>query len=329
MKKEKQKLKPFYVREILLRETDENHAINTQKIIDCLEKYGINAERKSIYSDVTALVDAGLLDIEQTAGRNGGIRVLGREFELAELKMLVDAVQSCRFISKKQCTSLIKKLSHLVSRYEESQLSRSIYVYDREEKKSTVLYLTDIIHKAISDNSVIQFKYTDIVPSKQRVERRNGESYTVSPWSLMWHQDNYYLIAFDHLAGEIRHYRVDRMEKIKITDENRLGKAEFEKISLAKYYSNVFEMFKGREEMVLFRCDNKFAGAMFDRFGMSLNITEKGEFFEFYAPIEISIRFFSWVFGFDGALKILSPQNVVDEYKEHIQKALNTLISAK
>ena len=100
MKKEKQKLKPFYVREILLRETDENHAINTQKIIDCLEKYGINAERKSIYSDVTALVDAGLLDIEQTAGRNGGIRVLGREFELAELKMLVDAVQSCRFISK-------------------------------------------------------------------------------------------------------------------------------------------------------------------------------------------------------------------------------------
>ena len=115
MKKENQKLKAYYVREILLRETDENHSLNTQKIIDLLEKYGISAERKSIYSDISALVDAGLLDVEQTEGRGGGFRVLSREFELAELKMLVDAVQSCRFISKKQCTSLIKKLSHLVS----------------------------------------------------------------------------------------------------------------------------------------------------------------------------------------------------------------------
>ena len=185
--------------------------------------------------------------------------------------------------------------------------------------------MTDAIHKAISENSSIRFKYTDITPSRQRVERRNGEYYTVSPWSLMWHQENYYLIAFDHLFNEIRHYRVDRMEKLKIEGEIRLGKEEFEKISLAKYYSNVFEMFKGREEMVCFRCDNRFAGAMFDRFGMSLNVTEKGDFFEFYAPIEISVRFFSWVFGFDGGLKILSPQSVVNEYREHIQRAINVL----
>ncbi len=322
MKKENQRLKALYVRDILLRETDENHSVTTKKIIELLEKYGISAERKSVYSDIYALDDAGLIDVMQVEGRSGGFRTLSRDFELAELKMLVDAVQSCRFISKKQCTSLIKKLSKLSSRYEESELSRSVYVYDREEKQSGVLYLIDDIHKGISENSSITFKYTELTPSKKKVERRNGESYRVSPWSLMWREDNYYLIAFDHDFRGIRHYRVDRMEKIKLTGEARRGREEFEKISLAKYYGNVFEMFKGREEMVHFRCDNRFAGAMFDRFGMSLNVTEQGDCFEFYAPIEISVRFFSWVFGFDGALQILSPESVVNEYKEQILRAM-------
>ena len=322
MKKENQKLKTLYVKDILLRETDEDHSISTKKIIELLSELGIEAERKSVYSDIYALSDSGLIDIAQEEGRNGGFRAVSREFELAELKMLVDAVQSCRFISKKQCTALIKKLSKLASRYEESQLSRSVYVYDREEKQSAVLYLIDKIHKAVSENSSINFKYTDVTPSKKRVQRKNGESYLVSPWSLMWREENYYLIAYDHDSGEIRHYRVDRMEKIELTDEPRLGKAEFEGISLAEYYGNVFEMFRGRKEIVHFRCKNALAGAMFDRFGMSLNVTECGDFFEFYAPIEISVRFFSWVFGFDGALQILSPESVASEYKAQIGRAL-------
>ena len=325
MKKENQKLKALYIKDILLKETDENHSINTQKIIDELQKNGITAERKSVYSDICALRDAGFIDIGKEEGRNGGFRTLGRDFELAELKMLVDAVQSCRFISKKQCTSLIKKLSSLASRYEAGELSRSVYVYDREEKKSAVLYLIDVIHKAISENSSISFKYTDITPSKMKVERRNGESYLVSPWTLMWREDKYYLIAFDHEAKEIRHYRVDRMDKIKLTNEKRFGRDDFEKISLEKYYSNVFEMFKGKEEIVHFRCENRFAGAMLDRFGLSLNISEHKDYFEFYAPIEISVRFFSWVFGFDGALKILSPESVVKEYEAQIIRAQKSL----
>ncbi len=323
MKKENQRLKALYVKDILLRETDENHSITTKRIIELLEGYGISAERKSVYNDIYALDDAGLIDVMQEEGRSGGFRALSRDFDLAELKMLVDAVQSCRFISNRQCGSLIKKLSRLSSRYEESELSRSVYVYDREEKESGVLYLIDVIHKAISENSSITFKYTEITPSKKKVERKNGESYRVSPWSLMWREDNYYLIAFDHDSLGIRHYRVDRMEKIKLTGKARQGKSEFEKISLAKYYGNVFEMFKGKEEIVRFRCENRFAGAMFDRFGMSLNVTECGDCFEFYAPVEISVRFFSWVFGFDGALKILSPESVVSEYKEQLSRAIH------
>ena len=322
MKKENQKLKTLYVKDILLRETDDEHSISTKKIIELLSNYGIDAERKSVYSDIYALSDAGIVDIAQEEGRNGGFRAVSKEFELAELKMLVDAVQSCRFISKKQCTSLIKKLGGLASRYEEKELSRSVYVYDREENKSAVLYLIDDIHRAVSENSSIEFKYTDLTPSKKRVRRKNGGSYRVSPWSLMWREDNYYLIAFDHESMQIRHYRVDRMEEIRLSGEKRLGKEEFEKISLAKYYGNVFEMFKGREEIVRFRCKNAFAGAMLDRFGMTLSITEYGDFFEFYAPVEISVRFFSWVFGFDGALQILSPENVVSEYKEQLKRSL-------
>lgn len=325
LKKENQRLKALYIKEILLRETDEEHSLTAGKIADMLAKRGISAERKSIYNDIYALDDAGMLDIGREEGKNGGFRVLGRDFELAELKMLVDAVQSCRFISKKQCTALIKKLSALASRYEEKQLSRSVYVYDREEKPSGVLYLIDIIHRAISENRAITFKYTELTPSKKKVERRNGEAYRVSPWSLMWQEDNYYLIGFDHGFKEIRHYRVDRAEKITLLDEPRLGRNDFEKISLAKYYGNVFEMFRGREETVHFSCENRLAGAMLDRFGMSLNITEHGDRFEFYAPIEISVRFFSWVFGFDGALRIISPENVVREYREQIERAAEAL----
>ena len=323
MKNENQKLKLLYLKEILMRETDENHSLSASQLEEKLDMLGIRSERKSIYSDINAMCDAGILDVERTKGKNGGFRVLSRDFELAELKMLVDAVQSSRFISGKQCRELIKKLSALTCVYEEKQLSRSVYIYDREEKKhSNVLYSVDALHNAISANSVITFKYTEMTPSKKRVARKNGESYEVSPWGLIWQDENYYLVAYDHINDEIRHYRVDKMDGIAETGEKRKGKEEFEAISLADYCSKVFGMFSGKEYNVRFRCKNSLAGAMFDRFGTSLVIDEKGEYFEFYAKVEVSVRFFSWVFGFDGALEILSPECVLDEYKAQLTRAL-------
>lgn len=323
MKNENQKLKLLYLKEILMRETDENHSLSAAQLEERLDRLGIKSERKSIYSDINAMCDAGILDVERTKGKNGGFRVLSRDFELAELKMLVDAVQSSRFISGKQCRELIKKLSALTCVYEEKQLSRSVYIYDREEKKhSNVLYSVDALHNAISANSVITFKYTEMTPSKKRVARKNGESYEVSPWGLIWQDENYYLVAYDHISDEIRHYRVDKMDGIAETGEKRKGKEEFEAISLADYCSKVFGMFSGKEYNVRFRCKSSLAGAMFDRFGTSLVIEEKGEYFEFYAKVEVSVRFFGWVFGFDGGLEILSPECVLDEYKAQLTRAL-------
>lgn len=326
MKSENQKLKIVYLAEILSKYTDEEHLLNASEIIEKLKDYGITAERKSIYNDINLLSDSGLLDIEHVGGRNGGFHVLSRKFELAELKMLVDAVQSSRFISNKQCASLIKKLSQFVSLYDESKLQRSVYIYDRaQDKEKNALYLIDSIHEAITKNRAIKFQYTDISSEKTRIKRHDGVYYEVSPFALIWRDELYYLIAFHHESESIRHFRVDRMENIILLEQLRKGSDAFEQVSLSKYSSNVFEMYKGEEFVVHFRAKNHLAAAMFDRFGMELKTYPRGDEFEFYSPVQVSVRFFGWVFGFAGELEILSPKNVVDEYKKQINKVLKSL----
>lgn len=326
MKYENQKLKILYLIDILSKYTDEEHLLNATQIINKLKKYGVSAERKSIYSDINLLCDADILDIEHVGGRNGGFHVLSRKFELAELKMLVDAVQSSKFISNKQCTSLINKLSEFVSVYDEGKLRRTVYIHDRiQDKDKNAYYLIDAIHEAITANRAIKLQYTDISPDKKRIKRHNGEFYEISPFSLIWRDEFYYLIAYHHDSEMIRHFRVDRMENPSILEMPRKGIDEFEKVSLTKYSSNVFEMYKGEEYMVHFRANNHLAAAMFDRFGMGLKTYPRGDKFEFYAPVQTSVRFFGWVFGFAGELEILSPQNVVDEYKNQINNVLKGL----
>ena len=326
MKGENQKLKIVYLIEILTKYTDEDHLLNATQIIDKLKAYGIEAERKSIYSDIQLLCDNNILDVEQVSGRYGGFHVLSRKFELPELKMLVDAVQSSKFITNKQCAELIKKISDFASVYDESKLSRSVYIYDRvSSNDKNTLYAIDAIHSAISSNRSIIFQYTFTTPDNRRVKKRDGMSYEVSPFALLWRDENYYLVAYHHESKTIRHFRVDRMVNINVLDVNRLGSAEFEKISLSNYSSNVFEMFGGTEYMVHFECDNSLAGAMFDRFGASLRTIPKKDTFEFYAPIQESVRFYGWVFGFEGKLKILEPECIVDGYREKLKRVMDTI----
>ncbi|MBO5911937.1 MAG: WYL domain-containing protein [Clostridia bacterium] len=316
----------IFLIDILTKYTDEDHLLNSTQIIDKLKAYGIEAERKTVYSDINALIDSGTLDIEQVGGRYGGVHVLSRKFELPELKMLVDAVQASKFITKKQCASLIKKISEFSSVYDEKKLSRSVYIYDRAtEHSKNAYYMIDSIHTAISENRSILFQYTEMTPKKERYKRHKGEFYAVSPYALLWRDENYYLVAFHHDSQTIRHYRVDKMENVIISDSAREGTEVFDNAALAKYSSNVFEMFGGDEYVVHFRCDNALAGAMFDRFGTELQTYDHGDYFEFYAPVQISVRFFGWVFGFDGGLQILSPQSVVDDYKKQLEKVRNSI----
>lgn len=324
MKSENQKLKILYICDILKKETDEDHVITTQQIINKLKAMNISAERKSIYSDINALYSSGYLDVSQEQGRNGGYKVLSREFELAELKMLVDAVQSSRFISKKHCSELIHKLSAFSSIHQEKQLQRSIYIYDRtQEGDGNVFYFIDLLHNAISENKAITFKYTELTPDKEVIEKHEGSLYEVSPFTLIWQDERYYLIGYDNKSNEIKHYRVDRLKNVTLTDEPRKGRDAFEKLSLSEYCSTVFEMFPGEEAMVRFRAKNYIAGAMFDRFGKNIVIEKFNDYFEFYAKVSVSVRFFGWVFGFDGALQILSPEKVVNKYKEQVMEVFN------
>ncbi len=325
MKTEGRKLKALHIRKILLSETDAEHSLNASDIVERLEKCGVSAERKSIYSYIDALCAEGFLDIVSDGGKSG-YRVASREFELAELKMLVDAVQSCRFISKVQCATLIKKLSSLVSIYEASGLSRGVYIYDRAEDTSgNIFYKIDKIHESISQNRALTFVYTEVAPDKSKHKKKDGKPYKISPFSLIWQEENYYLVGFDHEISAIRHYRVDRMEHISVTAEKRTGAEVFKKVNLASYCKSVFGMFGGEEVNVKFRAENKLSGAVFDRFGYSLPVKYDGEHFEFYASVVPSVRFFGWVFGFDGALTLLSPENVVNDYKNQINRVAESV----
>ncbi len=320
MKDKGRKLKALHIRDVLLKHTDSEHAMNACEIIEKLEARGISAERKSVYSDIEALCAEGFLDVV-SEGRRSGYKVASREFELAELKMLVDAVQSCRFISTSQCGELISKLSGMSSVYDAGKLSRGVYIYDREnDSDSKVFYKIDAIHEAISEDCVLKFNYTTVTPERKKLVKKNGKSYEVSPFSLIWQEENYYLIAYDHTLSAIRHYRVDRMENVEKLPQKRIGHRAFEEKNLAKYCSTVFEMFGGDEVIVRFRAEKQLAGAVFDRFGYGLTVKLDGDYFEFYAPVVPSVRFFGWVFGFDGALTLLSPENVVDSYIEQIER---------
>ncbi len=318
MKDNRRKLRAMHIREILLSETDSEHTLNASEIVSRLEARGVSAERKSIYADIDAMCSEGFLDIV-CEGSRSGYKVVSRDFELAELKMLVDAVQSCRFISKKQCASLIKKLSSLTSIHEAKGLSRGVYIYDRAEStEGNIFYKIDKIHEAVSQDRVLNFTYTEVFPDKKRAPKKGGRIYEISPFSLIWQEENYYLVGYDHTSLEIRHYRVDRMDRISVTDEKRQGAEVFETVDLSSYCRSVFGMFGGKEVSVKFRAENRFAGAVFDRFGYSLPIKTDGDYFEFYASVVPSVRFFGWVFGFDGGLEIISPDKVVHEYYQQI-----------
>ena len=219
-----QKLKPLYVMNYLLQSSDEEHPVTVNQIIAHLETHGVSAERKSIYSDIEALQVFGL-DIERVDNGNFvGYYVASRSFELPELKLLVDSVQSSKFITHKKTASLIKKIEKLASIHEAQLLNRQVFVKNRiKTMNESIYYNVDEIHNGISTNKKIKFLYFEYTVSKERHYRHGGEYYVVSPFAMTWDDENYYMVAYDSAAQQIKHYRVDKMEKISVVDEERDG----------------------------------------------------------------------------------------------------------
>ncbi len=318
-----QKLKIVYLMDFLRSNSDENHPVSIAEMIRHLEGYGISAERKSLYDDIEALRTYGM-DIIQQKGPGGGYYLASREFELPELKLLVDSVQASRFITGKKSMALIKKVEALASIYEAGALHRQVYVSNRiKTMNESIYYNVDKIHSAIASDRQINFKYFEYSVTKERSFRKGGQEYAVSPYALTWNNENYYLIAFDSETSQTRHYRVDKMASIRITDKVREGKDVLGGLNMAEYTEKVFGMFSGKAEKVRLSCENHLAGAVIDRFGKDIIIVSTdNERFTITVDVVPSPQFLAWVFGFQGGMKILSPASVVEKMNSLLKESL-------
>ncbi|SEF94010.1 Predicted DNA-binding transcriptional regulator YafY, contains an HTH and WYL domains [Butyrivibrio sp. Su6] len=317
-----QKLKLYYLAKIMVKMTDDEHFLTMPQIKERLEECGITADRKSLYDDMEALRTLGIDVILEQVGRNYYYHVGSKHFEIAELKLLVDAIQSSKFITEKKSNELIKKLTGLVSEYEAMQLKRQVEVQGRiKTMNESIYYIVDEIHTAISTNRRIQFEYLKWNLNKELVPRKEG-LYEVSPWALTWDDENYYLIAFDAEADKIKHYRVDKMRNIRIMDDRRLGKEHFKAFDMAAYSKMNFGMFGGTETKVKLKFKNDLVGVLIDRFGKDISIRKSDEegWSETSVDVAISDQFFGWLFALSDGVIIASPEDVKDRYRQELLK---------
>ena len=319
---EKQKLKLCLVIDLFKRKTDQDHPISVTGIIDYLASHGVTAERKSVYRDISAMQDLGY-EIIQVHNKHFMYYLANRDFETAELKMLVDAVQASRFITKRKSNELIRKLENLTTEYDANQLQSQVFVTNRiKTSNESIYYNVDAINYAINENRRITFTYFDWDIHKRRKFRNGGGLYEVSPWALIWHNENYYLIAYDGKAGFIKHYRVDRMMSIDCTDTKRDGKDAFKEVDVAKYAKKFFGMYNGEIANVTLRCASELTNAVIDMFGTDVRFRADNDEKTFEIDVEIALSpvFFSWVFMFGGKVEILSPDSAAQELKRMAEK---------
>ncbi len=319
-----QKQKILLILDYLQKHTDETHDATTPQLIDYLAANGIKAERKSIYNDIQTLTDFGY-DIVRGPGPHDGYQLLSRDFELAEVKLLVDLVQSSKFITTKKSRELIGKLQHLVSENDARKLQRQVVVTDRNKAlNENIYYSVDVIYAAIADNRQIRFQYFDWDVHKQMVPRKGGAIYEISPWLLTWDDENYYLVAYDSSASMMKHYRVDKMLHIELSEAAREGREAFEQIDVAAYSKKTFGMFAGEEETIQLLCDNALIGVIVDRFGSDVALRPYDDMHALARMnIAVSPQFFGWLAGLSGRVTIYAPQSLAASYKDYLQHLLD------
>lgn len=317
-----QKLKLVYLMKIFLEKTDDTHSITMPEIINSLKAYDITAERKSIYNDIECLKLYGI-DIIGEQGEKGYHYYVGnRQFELPELKLLVDSVSAAKFISEKKSRELIKKIEGFASKYEASKLQRQVFMTGRlKTMNENIYYNVDAIHQAIEDNIKISFRYFSWNEKKKEEYRRNGERYIVSPLGLCCVDENYYMIAYDSESHINKHFRVDKMKDIGFETEKRNITKENEKFDVAVYSSKMFGMFDGEEIMVRMKCENILANVMIDRFGKDVMMRRlDDEHFEISVKVCVSRQFVFWVMSLGSGVKIVAPDSIIEFVKDEIRR---------
>ena len=313
-----QKLKLLYLLRILWEETDDDHGLGMEDIIKKLAAYGIEAERKSLYDDFLMLEDFGMEVLKQKAGRTTLYSLGTRDFSVGELKLLADAVQSSRFLTKKRSEELVKKLKNLVSRHEASLLDRQLQVTGSVKMINENIFIgIDRIYAAIAQGKQISFQYMEWDEHRNLVLRKDGDKSHISPWALVWDNEFYYLVAFDPARDSLRHYRVDKMKQIEIEDGQREGYELFKKAGTRAYAEQRFSMYEGVKEAVTVECDRASFGPFFDRFGeQELSIRKAGERFRLRFHVAVTDIFLGWIAGLGEGVRIVEPQAVCDKMTE-------------
>ena len=317
-----QKLKLLYLSKIMKEKTDDTHYLTMPQIIAELNSYGIEASRKSIYTDIEALNTFGIDILKERIGSQTYYHCGNREFEIAELKFLVDAIQSSKFITVRKTKDLIKKLESLVSTYDAKLLEREVYVAGRiKNMDETIYYSIDAIHTAISEGHKLQFKYFSWNVKGEEEFRRDGAFYNVSPWALHFDDERYYLIGYDHDKEEIRHFRVDKMREVELTDKRRKGKRAFNKQDKAKWSEQYFRMFGGEIETVTLKCKNEMANVIIDQFGKDAWLHPiDDEWFTASVNVAVSDQFLGWIVALGGKVVITGPESAKERMKGLVEK---------
>ena len=319
-KRENQKQKLIRLLEILMRETDEEHGLAMNEIISRLSEYGIAAERKSIYDDFLILEELGFF-VSHTQTRPPKYKLDTKIFELAELKMLVDAVQASKFITAKKSREIIEKLGLFAGSHRSRELSRQVYVEDRvKTQNNTSIYSIDSIHAAINGGHKLSFKYFDNNGEKKKIFRHGGAPYRTTPCALLWDDEKYYLVAYDEGAEKIKNFRVDKMQDVTVINEPRVANELVDKFDPAAYSKKIFGMYGGVEELVTLECREHLAGPVIDRFGTEPLFTKTDFGFKLSVRVMVSPTFFSWVLGFCEDMRIIAPESVKEEFKRNLQK---------
>ncbi len=319
-----QKIKILYLMRIFLEQTDEEHPMSVKELIAYLNSLGISAERKTVYDDIETLRNFGM-DILNRREHPAGFYLASREFELPELRLLVDAVQSSRCITNGKSRQLIRKLESLASVYESRQLRRQGFAENRIRTiNENVYYSIDMIQRALTEDRQISFQYCEWTVEKKLRPENEGERYSVSPWGLVWQNEEYYLITYDEKCGRVKQYQVDKLQQIRIEKEVRRGREFFENYDIGELTSRTFGMFGGREVTICLEAHNRLVGVVLDRFGRDIMIHRKDpEHFKTLVRVNISDQFFGWIASLGLDAVIASPDDVRDRYREFLEKSLS------
>lgn len=318
------KLRPLYLAKILYEQTDEDHYLTTTQLIQILEQqYGISAHRQTIKAEIELLRQFGI-EIEEVKSTQNRYNVYGRKFDLPELKLLIDAVESSKFITQAKSKELVGKIATLASEHAAKSIKRNVTCEGRIKPDNEKIYfIVDVINQAINENKKISFYYFHYNVRKEKTLKHNGEPYTITPLHLIWNGDYYYLVGVYDYKQRLGSFRVDRIAK-RPDILNEDGTPPPEGFDINEYVNTTFRMYNSERVEVELVCDNDVMDAIIDRFGENVNVYANDmTSFRVITNVAVSHIFYSWVFGFGGKVRIKSPVEVSEKYKQLVHAALN------